>query len=152
MDDKKLTIVAEGILSIFPMFMKNFGKIDDLGGSPCLPNSHKNILCLLNTFDTLKMSDISQKLCINKCNLTPIINNLINLDLVAKFVDEEDRRIYNIRLTKKGNEFVENQKKLTISKVKENFSSFNDEDINGLVHHLNGIKEILCNVKSRSNE
>lgn len=149
MDDKNLTAFAEGILSIFPIFMKNFGKIDDLEENHCLPNSHKNILCLLDTFGVLTMSSISKKLCINKCNLTPIINNLINLDLVYKIVDNDDRRIYNIQLTSKGECFVENQKNLTICKIKENLSSFTEEEIEDMIYHLNSIKNILCDVKSR---
>ena len=153
MDDKNLTSIAEGVLTIFPMFIKNFGKIDSISTNAndhcCLPPSHRNILNLLDTFGVLNMTDISDRLCINKCNLTPIVNNLIDKDLVIKSVDSRDRRINKLSLTKKGENLVDYFKSAAINNLKESLCDFTDDELNALLHHLTSIQSNIYNVKCR---
>jgi len=148
MDDKELTVIAENMLSIFPLLIKKFSKIGDFENNQCLPISQCNILFLLHTLGILTMSEISKRLSINKSNLTPLIDKLISENLVERIPGEKDRRIIQISLTEKGVGFVENHKALIASKLKEKFSQFDEEELKELSYHFDGIKEILSKMQS----
>lgn len=148
MDDKELTVIAENMLSIFPLIIKKFSKIGDFENNQCLPVSQCNILFLLHTFEILTMSEISKRLSINKSNLTPLIDKLISEDLVKRTPGEKDRRIIQISLTEKGIKFVENHKVLAVSKLKEKFSQFNEEELKELSHSFSSINKIISKMQN----
>lgn len=60
------------------------------------------LLCLYKSKSELKISDISSHLQVKLPTVTQLVNKLVDKELVEKKLDETDKRIVRINLTKKG--------------------------------------------------
>ncbi|NTV91585.1 MAG: MarR family transcriptional regulator, partial [Clostridiales bacterium] len=63
-------------------------------------------LTLLNEKKRLSMKSMAQEMRVSKPQLTPIINNLIELGYLYRETSKEDRRVINVSLTQKGSRFI----------------------------------------------
>ncbi len=74
--------------------------------------------------------------------MTPIIDKLIQENLVERFTDPNDRRIIRVRVTEKGHEFCLKQREKTKKHLKEKISSLSPEElerVKDLAKELNSI-------------
>lgn len=60
------------------------------------------LMCIYKSKSELKISDISNQLQVKLPTITQVVNKLVDKNLVEKKLDETDRRIVRIILTKKG--------------------------------------------------
>jgi len=54
-----------------------------------------------------KLSDISKKLGVTKSTTTGLIKRLLIQELIEKKQSDEDKRVYNVKISKKGSEIIE---------------------------------------------
>lgn len=80
------------------------------------------LMCLYKSNEELKISDISKRLQVKLPTVTQLVNKLVDNNLVEKKVDENDKRIVRIILTKKGLEVSEE----TASKFKTRYKNLVD--------------------------
>ncbi|MDU2665164.1 MAG: MarR family transcriptional regulator, partial [Clostridium perfringens] len=81
-------------------------------------------------------------LSISKSNMTPIIDKLIQENLVERFTDPNDRRIIRVRVTEKGHNFCLKQREKTKKHLEEKISSLSSEElerVKDLAKELNSI-------------
>lgn len=71
-----------------------------------LNHTHFKTMMLLNFEGEKTMSEISDKVNLEKGSFTSVANTLIELGFVQKLQDVEDKRVYNLKLTIKGEEFA----------------------------------------------
>jgi len=101
---------------------------------------------LLHRKGSLSMSELAQEMQISKQQLTPLVYKLINLGLLARKADENDRRIVRIEVTERGRNTVEelfNEIKLDLV---EKLRKLPCRELGELEQMLKRIQEILKNI------
>ena len=115
---------------------------DDIVKRLSIPPSHAKVIFHLHCSGEASVSEIAKNLSISKSNMTPIIDKLIQENLVERFTDPNDRRIIRVRVTKKGHEFCLKQREKTKKHLEEKISSLSSEElekIKDLAKELNSI-------------
>lgn len=132
-------------LFIDSSFIKNFPLkyISDIS----LPPSHINVILYLEKVKSSPISQIANKLNISKSNMTPIIDRLIELNLVNRYSDNNDRRVLRIELTPKALELFKSLESIAKDVIKNKISSLSDDDLDALSDSLNTLSSILSKIK-----
>ena len=90
--------------------------------------THIKILASINRDGKKKMTEIGDVLMIPKSNVTPLVDELIAMELISRIFDESDRRIIFINLTVKGKEYINKYRLQFYSILKEKLKNLNAED------------------------
>ena len=106
--DIQVEEIIENTMLLKRVMMEKCGV--SLDGSTMLQYATLNFIA--DNYDS-KMKDIAEHLSISMSSATQLIDRMINLELVERFVDQNDRRIVIISITKNGKELV-HQRKLDI--------------------------------------
>lgn len=104
---------------------------------------HFQIMKLLEEAGTLHVAEIGERLQIARPQMTHLIDRLVDLDIVERETNEEDRRMLNIRLKDKGKSIVKARDKQVINATREALSGLTDDELKQLSMSLNNIKEIF---------
>jgi DNA-binding MarR family transcriptional regulator len=104
---------------------------------------HFQIMKLLEEAGILHVAEIGERLQIARPQMTHLIDRLVELDIVERETNEEDRRMLNIRLRDKGKSIIKERDKQVINATRETLSSLTDEELSELSVSLNNIKEIF---------
>ncbi|RPF52056.1 MarR family winged helix-turn-helix transcriptional regulator [Aquisalibacillus elongatus] len=105
--------------------------------------SHFHILHTVEQSGPIQMSDIAQSLSINKSNLTPLIQKLLNHGYIEKEKSTHDRRITYVSLTEDGNQFLCEQKERLEQVVEGRLSTLSKDDQRQLKEAFQSISTIL---------
>ncbi len=108
---------------------------------------HLEILKLLHEEGTLHVAEIADLLLISKSQMTRLIDELINLGMVERQPDTQDRRKSNILLTHKGAAIVEKVRVNTQGNIKTWLSSLTDQELSQLSISLKQIQNIIMKLK-----
>lgn len=118
---------TERIVNIFPEVMK---KLFSGISVPCCDNLHhaqKKVLHIIGFQGELTMGELSTACGVEMSTVTSQIDALVELGLVERQRNEQDRRVVRVRLTKKGQEqFLKLKEEFTkvlynlLSKLTEN--------------------------------
>lgn len=133
-------------LFIDSIFIKNLPAkyISDIS----LPPSHIKVILYLEKVKSSPISQIANKLNISKSNMTPIIDRLIELNLVNRYSDNNDRRVLRVELTPKALELFEFLKSIANDAIKDKISSLSDDDLDALSDSLHTLTSILSKLKA----
>lgn len=115
---------------------------DDVIKRLSIPPSHAKVVFYLHCSGEASVSEIAKNLSISKSNMTPIIDKLIQENLVERFTDPNDRRIIRVRVTEKGRDFCIKQREKTKKHLKGKLSSLSPyelEKVTELAKELNCI-------------
>jgi DNA-binding MarR family transcriptional regulator len=104
---------------------------------------HFQIMKLLEEAGTLHVAEIGERLQIARPQMTHLIDRLVELDIVERETNEEDRRMLNIRLKDKGKSIIKARDKQVINATREALSGLTDDELKQLSMSLNNIKEIF---------
>jgi DNA-binding MarR family transcriptional regulator len=146
MSDDILDKIADELVSLFPLFFKNLMKSSRGNKDLELSRVHMDIMFILNEFKQLTMSDIAKRLFISKPYNTLLVDRLIDLGMVGRFPDDEDRRIINIRLTEKGIRYLKEYKESNKKNIRTKLSILNADELEQLLSSLQNIKEIISKI------
>lgn len=147
MDDDIKNQVAADLLYIPPLIARvirrNYIK-------PTLPDSNRVITPLhfevmkeLKKAGTVHVAKLGHKLQIAKAQMTQLIDKLVELGVVARATDPDDRRTINISLTDYGKAAFEKHNKLLINAIRENISQLSPLELEYLSDSLRKIHDIL---------
>ncbi|WP_294370822.1 MarR family winged helix-turn-helix transcriptional regulator [uncultured Clostridium sp.] len=128
------------LIKNFPLCEQEFKK--NMSSLP-LPPSHIKVILYLEKEKSSPISYIAKKLNISKSNMTPIIDKLIELDLVNRYSDNKDRRILRVELTPKAKKLFEAFKSSAKKSLKNKLSTLSDEDLTSLSESLSTLILIL---------
>jgi MarR family transcriptional regulator, organic hydroperoxide resistance regulator len=85
----------------------------DFKDSPSsVPPAQGNLLRLLNYMGPQRMSDIAGFLEISLGGCTAMVDRAIDAGLVERYRDEEDRRVVWVQLTEKGNQTLDEMRRI----------------------------------------
>ena len=104
---------------------------------------HFQIMKLLEEAGTLHVAEIGERLQIARPQMTHLIDRLVDLDIVQRETNEDDRRMLNIKLKDKGKSIIKARDKQVINATREALSGLTDDELKQLSMSLNNIKEIF---------
>ena len=102
MDNNVIDSIIEDIFHVYPLIYKKLLKVDFGGIEGSLSYLHFLIIRMLARTGALPISEIGRRLVIPRPQMTHLIDQLIDLDMVIRLPNTKDRRIINIELTGKG--------------------------------------------------
>ena len=89
------------------------------------------------------MSELAAEMKISKQQLTPLIDKLIESNMVIRRNDEQDRRIILIEITEIGKHSFEELKVMIKSAIREKLAVLPEDDLQELHNMLIRLQEIL---------
>lgn len=104
---------------------------------------HFQIMKLLEEAGTLHVAEIGERLQIARPQMTHLIDRLVELDIVERETNEDDRRMLNIRLRDKGKSIIKARDKQVINATRETLAVLTDDELKQLSMSLNNIKDIF---------
>ncbi len=145
-----LLLVRDGLF-INNDFMKNFPlnshEFQEKICSISMPPSHINVILYLSKVKSSPISQIAKNLNISKSNMTPIIDKLIDMELVNRYTDNKDRRILRVELTPKALEIFKYLESAAKDSIKSKISILSAEDLDDLSSSLYTLSAILKKLK-----
>jgi len=149
MNDPKLESIVSNLLSIIPQLHRKLIRMDELlAAQDIIASSHLKIMFLLDACGELTVSEIGEKLYISRPNVTPLIDKLVKEGMAERIRDVTDKRIFNVKPTVKGKEFISNQKDMLAKNLKRRLSVMSDDTLDSLHSSLVILKDILAKITS----
>lgn len=148
MEEKEFEKLVDNLLIYYPLFYRKiktsmnpektlkYGKTD----------GYYQILGMLMISGPLPISQIGKQLYISKPNMTPLIDKLVNDNMVNRLRSKKDRRIINIEITEHGKEFMFEARKMVEENIKENLSNLTNMDLEILNKSLRNIKNLALKI------
>jgi DNA-binding MarR family transcriptional regulator len=108
---------------------------------------HYEIMTVLKEEGTLHVAEIGEKLQIAKAQMTHLIDKLVELELVDRNIDTNDRRTINITLTEKGSAFMKRHENNIIDAVREYISILENDELEALSLSLRTLRDTLLKLQ-----
>ena len=108
---------------------------------------HFEIMTVLKEEGTLHVAEIGEKLQIAKAQMTHLIDKLVELEMVDRNIDKNDRRTINIALTEKGSAFMKTHEKNVINAVREYISFLEEDELEALSLSLRTLRDTLLKLQ-----
>lgn len=143
LDENMINSIADNMLTVFPMFMKNIFKKDEFTEKYGLGPRYMHILHLLEDFGPMPICEISKRLSVSAPNMTPVIEKLISEGYVIRVQNENDRRFYNIELTLKGKDLLLLHTKWLTQNLKKSLEKLSGDEIEELSYLLKRLKSLV---------
>lgn len=151
MSNNILDSVTEDLLSIPPIIFREIRRkllrtalINmDTDISPI----HFGIMMLLNEAGTLHVAEIGERQQIARPQMTHIIDKLVELEIVKRQTNANDRRMINISLTNKGKTILEEHDQNIRKAMKETLSCFTEKELDDLSESLRKLRDLLSKLQ-----
>ncbi|WP_053955383.1 MarR family winged helix-turn-helix transcriptional regulator [Inediibacterium massiliense] len=147
MDTIQLNKLSEDLYDLFLYLHSKIIDPNEMMKNFPLPPSHVKVIIYLRHNGTSSISQIAKNLTISKPNMTPIIDRLIDKNIVKRCYDPNDRRIINIELTDEGHQFIKNEEKKIKNSLQKKISSLQKEDLETLSKDIISITNIILKIK-----
>lgn len=135
-DDAALVdALSRNLYDALPLLPKRLVKVDAITREFGMPFSHIQILCMLSGRE-MSIGEISAQLGIAKPNVTPLLDALVERNLLVRCRSEADRRIVNVRLLPEGCELAEQLRSSIAAQVTDWPEGFSHSDIKRLNNAL----------------
>jgi DNA-binding MarR family transcriptional regulator len=142
MNTNKIDAIVDEIFQIFPLAMKKFKRSEQERFPKGISLQDISIIGMLYHQKILPTSEIGKRLLISKPQMTYIIDRLIKLGIVERSPDKKDRRIINIKLTRKGKFRFEKHRNLTRTVIRKKLRILSQPELEKFSGALAAIKEI----------
>ena len=106
------------------------------------------VLSTLQMEDGLAAGELAERLNVRPSTVTRIVDRLVQNKLVARDVDESDRRLVRHRLTKKGASVFRELQSMGRERVSRVFERLDDEQVKRVVEALRDLNEAVEAVAS----
>lgn len=127
-------------LKSFPMEQKREGEEKQI--------RHSEVMILFAIRDLVdqypegvSISELGEYLRIKSPTVTPAVYNLEQENLVERSIDQKDRRVIRVRLTKQGNRFIEAHVRRFLGQIQGLVTYLGEEKSNTLAELLNEVFE-----------
>ena len=148
MNEFKMDLIIQNFISVIPLFKKKLIHENCGFDKNSLNHSHFQIMAVLKKSGKLPISEVAKQLFISTPNMTKLLNKLIDEDMIERIPDEKDRRIINIKLTEKGNNYLEDSFEDIKLSLKNKFSTLPNDKLDKLNESLVTLKDVLNEISS----
>jgi DNA-binding MarR family transcriptional regulator len=149
MDAGQAELLGDRIVSLFPLVRRRLLPSREEHEHLHVSNLWHRVLGMLQYSGVLPMSEIGRRLCVSKPHMTSLINLMVKEGLVKRQPDDNDRRIINIMITRKGCSFLAGSRKKLKENIKKNLSSLSNADIKLLADSLESIRKVLSKLEEK---
>ena len=146
MDEEKLGEMLDNLFLLYQLFQKNVLKYKTSNGRIKMSFAHYLTLIILKERGELSISEIGNLIGMKKQNMTYLTNKLVEDGLIQRLHDLSDRRLIKIALTSKGDEYLDEWRQSKIEETKEDFSFYNDKDMNDIYSSIENIKQVFLKI------
>ncbi|MEM7184008.1 MAG: MarR family transcriptional regulator [Spirochaetota bacterium] len=106
-----------------------------------------NILVLLKDSETLlTQRELSEKLIVDKSNITGMIDRMQSSGLLQRLPHKEDKRSYYIELTEQGRKLAKELDILYLEKINQVMATFSEEEIRQYIGFNEKIRQGLLSL------
>jgi len=133
--------VVDNLMHLQPLLYKNLLK-PSRNKTP-MPPGAVFVMWVLKRKGLISMSEIGRKLNMPKPHVTGLVDKLIAEELVARFHDDNDRRIVNIQLTEKGVQILTEIRQDISEDLRAKLSKLDNEKLETLSIATQQVKDIL---------
>jgi DNA-binding MarR family transcriptional regulator len=139
--EETIETVSRNLILLFPLF---HGKIIARGRAiPGMQLAGFRVLGVLLRCGPLPISEVGKRLYISKPYMTRLVDGLIAEELVERLPDSTDRRVTNIRITRKGRVRIREIGTIFKDDIKDLLSDLSDDDIQVLDVSLKNLNRVL---------
>lgn len=124
------------IPSINHKFFHELPKLD-------IPRQQLRLLHTISMHDGEPMKFFSEKMYISKPNLTKLVDQMIDQDMVVRGRSEKDRRIITLSITEQGKAELKKHWDMMKEKTSEIFEVFEDGERDEILDHFKAIKQLM---------
>jgi len=142
MDNNVIDSIIEDIFHVYPLIYKKLLKVDFGSVEGSLSYLHFLIIRMLARTGALPISEIGRRLVIPRPQMTHLIDQLIDLDMVIRLPNTKDRRIINIELTGNGKATLRKCVELLRDNIKLKMKSLDDRELLELSVLLRRLNEV----------
>lgn len=146
MDNHQLYDVSEKLMQFVLHLNRHLFQPEEIFKGLDVPPSHVKVIFYLSKVGPSSVSQIAKDLKISKPNMTPIIDKLINLELVNRYIDPKDRRVIRIEITDKARELFKSHKESMKCRISSKLSSLDENDIETVDECLEKLYNIFSNM------
>ena len=133
--------ILENLFHVLPMIHKKLLRMDLGGVTGELSRLHLAIMGILRE-ESLAVSKVARRLAIPKSQMTHLINQLVDMDIVVRYHDTNDHRVTNISLTTHGKGVLEECKGVVKNIIMEKLSCLTPSELADLSVALEKLKDI----------
>ena len=143
MKENEIENVTTQLYHLLPLLQKKiyrpFQQVKKTNISPMQVRS----MILLREKGSMTMTELASEMLVSKPQLTPLIDKLIDGELVERENEKDDRRIIKISLTSLGREALESHKKEMLEMLKNKIDFLNMEDLAALDAALDQVVKVI---------
>lgn len=147
MDESKLNNLSYELYKMMLFIHNKLFDLSELAKQSAIPFSHIKVLFFLTKHDNASISDIANTLNISRSNMTPIIDKLLDEGVIDRYTDPSDRRIYRVRLTDRGYEFIRCHENIIKANISKKLSVLDHESLYKLNSLVLETKDILSMIE-----
>ena len=140
--------IIENLIYLHPLLSKSLTR--SIRAKTNLNPGSLYILGMLSKYEMLSMSEIGCKLSMPKPHVTAQVDKLIAEEMVERLFDPNDRRIVNIRMTKKGKEDFKSIKQEVSLDMRSRIEKLDEQKLSVLSNSTQQVRDILSEIMTDS--
>jgi DNA-binding MarR family transcriptional regulator len=153
MHEEKICTFIEDMITLAPTFKKNF--VESLGaaqGGKKLSNHQFYCLAIIYKQESVPMSVLARTLGISKQQLTRIVDELSNQDLVVRTINPRNRRVILARLSDEGKKQVAAFKDAAKVKAAELFAALGEDELDAAINALRVLGDLFTKIQATAKQ
>ena len=135
--------IAQRIMEVMPLLKRRLTHLGDIPQANGMPLSHIQVLSMLSETGAMTVSEISARFGIAKPNITPLVDRLIELKLVARARESSDRRVVRVVILDAGRQKLREIQSALDENVRDWASGIPSEDLTDLSQALETVARVL---------
>lgn len=142
MENKNEEEPIYSLLELLPSYFQYFNNFTDIKERQ-LTKTQLRILLILSAYDSLSMSQLSEKLCISREQSTRAIAPLVHRQLVFRSTHDTNRRQLDVGLSNSGIRLLTDLKAEYIKRFDSSLAKLSEEERALFIESLHNITEIM---------
>lgn len=148
MDKEFICELFDDIFSVMPVFNKIILSVgDEILKNRGIAIAHIKVMYVVKEHKKINITELGKMLSSPKPNVTAWTNKLVEMDLVKRVFDKNDRRIIYIQLTEKGEEFMEFCRDALVVAFEQKLWKLSDEDLILFKETLDNMRRLVDKIK-----
>ena len=143
--EENIKVICEAFIKLHPLMVSQFVKPMEGKERMLLPPGHFHLLHTIyrSGKPSVSMTELALATCVNKSNLTAMVDRLCSEGFLERCSDENDRRIINVVLTEKSHIMMKNKKREMLEMITQRLHSLDEADLTDLKTSMTNVLEIL---------
>jgi len=108
---------------------------------------HIETLAYIADHDLPSMKHIAGHLCITPASTSSLVDGLVEMDLLERVFEKDDRRLVKLKITEKGKGFMKKGFDHASGKMEAIFEELDDKDIDDFIRILENFTKIINSKK-----